>query len=308
MGACLSGPNQTTDAPAVASGGLGAGAIGHAELSPELASGGKLRMILVTGGNKGIGYAMCKKILQSQSDVYVWLGARDQLRGTEAVKLLLAEVPGSAGRLELLQIDVTSDRSVKAAAETLASRLGASSQLWGIVNNAGIASGSTTEILNVNVYGVKRVCDALLPLLDASGRIVIISSGVGPGYVRRACAEDQALLSGREVTWEALERYIRSKGSSASNPYGLSKAILNAYTMLLARENPSITINACSPGYIRTDLTGGSGGLPPEEGTRAAHKLLFAKLEGNGRYYGSDGLRSPLHLQRDPGSPEYTGA
>lgn len=307
MGACLNPSNQTTDTARVASGGMDDGVAGQAGSPTELGSGSNGRMILVTGANKGIGYAMCKTILESRPDVCVLLGARDQRRGTEAVKALAAEVPGSAGRLEFLQIDVTNDSSVKAAAETLAARLGSSSQLWGIVNNAGIASGSTNEILNVNVYGVKRVCDAFLPLLDASGRIVNISSGVGPGYVRKQSAEEQALLCDPDITWEALERYMKSKGSSASNPYGLSKAILNAYTMLLARENPNIPINGCSPGYIRTDLTGGGGGLPPVEGTRAANKLLFTKLEGNGRYYGSDGLRSPLNLARDPGAPEYTG-
>lgn len=243
----MSGLNQTTD-PAVVSGGPGGCSTGQAEPSSELGSEAKGRMILVTGANKGIGYAMCKKILVSRSDVYVLLGARDQRRGAEAVRALLAEVPGSAGRLEFLQIDVTNDSSVKAAAEAVASWPGASSHLWGIVNNAGIASGNATEILDVNVYGVKRVCDVFLPLLDASGRIVNMSSGVGPGYVRRASAEDQAFLCDPAVTWEALERFIRSKGSSASNPYGLSKATLNAYTMLLARENPSISINACSPG------------------------------------------------------------
>lgn len=205
-----------------------------------------------------------------------------------------------------MSIDVTSDGSVRAAADAVASKFGTSSALWGIVNNAGIASGRPNEILNVNVYGVKRVCDAFLPLLDPTGRIVNMSSGVGPGYVRRASKDEQALLCDPAVTWETLERYIKSQ-SGVGNPYGWSKAILNAYTMLLARENPGIPINGCSPGYIRTDLTGNSGGLPPEAGTRAAQKLLFAKLEGNGRYYGSDGLRSPLHLARDPGEPEYRG-
>eukprot|EP00931_Biecheleriopsis_adriatica_P105973 TRINITY_DN8048_c0_g2_i1.p1 TRINITY_DN8048_c0_g2~~TRINITY_DN8048_c0_g2_i1.p1 ORF type:complete len:314 (+),score=28.65 TRINITY_DN8048_c0_g2_i1:54-944(+) len=281
---------------------------GEAMAVPELASRGNGRRILVTGANKGIGYAMCKKILETQSDVSVLLGARDKRRGLEAVNLLLAEVPGSEGRLEFLSIDVTSDGSVRAVADKIASRFGTSSSLWGIVNNAGIADGRPNEILNVNVYGVKRVCDAFLPLLDPTGRIVNISSGVGPGYVRRCSKEEQALLCDPAITWEAIERYIQSKGSGVSSAYGWSKAILNSYTMLLARENPGIAINACSPGYIRTDLTGGSGGLPPEAGTRAAHKLLFVKLEGNGRYYGSDGLRSPLHMKRDPGEPEYMGA
>lgn len=278
--------------------------------APSPAAGGA---VLVTGANKGIGYALCKKILETRADVHVLLGARDPQRGSEAVSSLLAEVPGSEGRLEFLPIDVTGDRSVKAAADIVVSRLSGSSgplsglTLVGIVNNAGIASGSPSAILNVNVYGVKRVCEAFLPLLNGAGRIVNMSSGVGPGYVRRASAEDQTLLCDPAVTWEALDRYIQSRGTSPGNPYGLSKAALNAYTMLLARENPGIAINACSPGYIKTDLTGGAGGLPPEAGTRAAHKLLFAKLEGNGRYYGSDGLRSPLHLARDPGTPEYTG-
>merc|ERR1712039_370011 len=117
--------------------------------------------------------------------------------------------------------------------------------------------------------------DAFLPLLDPNGRVVNISSGVGPGYVRRASPEDQALLCNPAVTWEELEHHIQSKGIHAGNPYGLSKAILNAYTMLLARENPAMAINACSPGYIDTDFGGSrtGGGQPPEVGTRAAHKL-----------------------------------
>jgi NAD(P)-dependent dehydrogenase (short-subunit alcohol dehydrogenase family) len=263
--------------------------------------------ILVTGANKGIGYAMCKKLLETQPQVHVLLGARDQQKGQRAVNSLLAEVPSAERRLEFILLDVTSDRSVRTAASALASKFGASCSLWGLVNNAGIASGRPSDILNVNVYGVKRVCEAFLPLLNPQGRVVNISSGVGPGYVRRCSAEEQTLLCHPAVTWQALERYIQTKSGGRDNPYGLSKALLNAYTILLARENPGIAINACSPGYIRTDLTGGMGGLPPEAGTRAAMKLLFSELEGNGRYYGSDGLRSPLHLKRDPGEPEYKG-
>lgn len=288
MGACLTGASKAT-------------------AEAELASGGSGRVILVTGANKGIGYAMCKKILETQPAIHVLLGARDEKRGAQAVNSLLMEVPNSQNRLEFLPIDVTSDKSVRAAAAIVASRFGSSSAIWGIVNNAGIAAGNASNILNVNVYGVKRVCEAFLPMIEPTGRIVNISSGVGPGYVRRTSAQEQALLCDPAVTWETLESYMHSKGSSGNNPYGLSKAILNAYTMMLARENPGLAINACSPGYIKTDLTGGSGGLPPEAGTRAAHKLLFTQLEGNGRYYGSDGLRSPLHLQRDPGTPEYKG-
>ena len=72
------------------------------------------------------------------------------------------------------------------------------------------------------------------------------------------------------------------------------------------------------PGWIDTDLThfyavssGRSpeelGMTPPSEGTRAPLHLLFATLEGNGRYYGSDAVRSPIDAYRAPGDPPYTG-
>ena len=43
------------------------------------------------------------------------------------------------------------------------------------------------------------------------------------------------------------------------------------------------------------------------QGTVAIKKLLFDELQGNGWYYGSDGVRSPLHFMRNPGEPAYDG-
>ena len=54
-----------------------------------------------------------------------------------------------------------------------------------------------------------------------------------------------------------------------------------------------------------------AGALPVDKSTVAPLRLLLADaaaLPGNGRYYGSDGLRSPLHRYRSPGGPEYDGA
>merc|ERR1712146_4763 len=98
--------------------------------------------------------------------------------------------------------------------------------------------------------------------------------------------------------------------------YGFSKALVNAYNMIVARENPDLIINACTPGFIETDLTRelakqrGStpqemGMKTPAEGTKAAMHLLFADGLGSGKYYGSDALRSPIDRYRGPGDPEY---
>jgi len=78
-----------------------------------------------------------------------------------------------------------------------------------------------------------------------------------------------------------------------------------------------LTISACTPGFIETDLTrpyaAASGRSPaemgmkqPAAGTRSTMALLF-DVEGSGRYCGSDGLRSPLDRYRSPGSPAYAG-
>jgi hypothetical protein len=83
--------------------------------------------------------------------------------------------------------------------------------------------------------------------------------------------------------------------------------------MILAREHPSLHVNACTPGFIATDMTRhyaeSQGKAPaelgmksPAEGARAPMHLLFGALEGNGNYYGSDAKRSPLDRYRAPGS------
>ena len=107
-------------------------------------------------------------------------------------------------------------------------------------------------------------------------------------------------------------------GLGELSAYGFSKACVSLYTMLLARSNPDLTINACTPGYIETDLTRPAaemrgmspadlGMKSPEHGTVAILHLLFGQLHGSGHYYGSDGKRSPMDRYRAPGDPEYMG-
>ena len=108
------------------------------------------------------------------------------------------------------------------------------------------------------------------------------------------------------------------RGLSDGAPYGLSKACANAYTLHLARENPRLVINACTPGFIATDLTRhyeegrgqaleAMGAKTPREGADSTLFLLFGAPEGSGHYYGSDARRSPLDRYRAPGSPAYDG-
>ena len=111
-----------------------------------------------------------------------------------------------------------------------------------------------------------------------------------------------------------------SKIGLGDGEYGCAKAALNAYTCEAALKHPSLHINACTPGWIATDLTKGyaekQGKSPaevgmktPEEGARVAVHLMMGQLEAEetGRFYGSDAVRSPMHKYRSPGTPAYTG-
>jgi NAD(P)-dependent dehydrogenase (short-subunit alcohol dehydrogenase family) len=268
------------------------------------------KRVVVTGGNTGIGFALCKQ-LAAEDGCYVYLGSRNVEKGEVAIQAILEAAPECAGRLELVQVDTASDESVAAAAATVKASLG-SQLLYGIVNNAGtgLAHGGTAEtIVNTNLYGPKRMCEAFLPLLSPSGRIVNVGSGAGPKYVERCDPEKKNRLSSFDVTWPEIEALVAAElATPRVNAYGLSKACLSCYSMILARETPEILTSTISPGFIDTAIVRGFGAkLKPEQGTKAIRHCLFGTLGGNGWYWGSDAVRSPLTHMRNPGEPPFTG-
>jgi len=297
-----------------------------------------VRRVLVTGANKGIGLAVVEALLRADPDNFVILGYRDAARGSAALGRLHADgYPDHKGRLEGLQLDVTDEASVRRAAEDVARMFGADPPpLYAVVNNAGgfdaTDSGRTVDL---NLRGPHRVFDAFLPLIDTTGgRVVNVSSGAAPMFVGQCAPERRQVFTDPQVTPEQINALVdeflsipagdaeayTAKGfaSDGMGAYGFSKACLSALTVWLARQHPNLRINACTPGFIKTDLTGPMAerqGKTPEElgmkdpadGARPILHLLFAELEGNGRYYGSDCQRSPLDRYRRPGDPPFDG-
>ena len=219
---------------------------------------------LVTGANKGIGYEIAAGL--ARRGFRVGVGARDASRRDEAVDALRSDGHDVFG----VPLDVTDDASVAAAAAQLEDEGG----LDVLVNNAGITGGMPQEptqvsaeqvlaTVDVNVVGVIRVTNAMLPLLRraASPRIVNVSSTVG------------------SLTLQTAQAGAVGPISAAYSP---TKTYLNAVTVQYAKElaGSGILINAGCPGYVATDLNGHQGFRTPEQG--AAVFLDLATLPDDG--------------------------
>ncbi|TWD58260.1 NADP-dependent 3-hydroxy acid dehydrogenase YdfG [Agrobacterium vitis] len=214
---------------------------------------------LITGANKGIGFAIARQL--GARGHMVWLGCRDMSRGEAAALSLRGE--GIDARA--VELNVTEDASVTNAAKTIEKAVGC---LDVLVNNAGLMLGEPTslaresidemkQMFDTNVFGVLRVTQAFLPLLRKSGaaRVVMMSSGL---------SSLTDALDMRSETWGV-----------GFGGYCASKTALNMLTVKLAKEldREGIKVNAVDPGLTSTDMTGNGPGHSADDGARPAVAL-----------------------------------
>jgi len=241
------------------------------------------RIALVTGANKGIGLQIAKDLAAHGFTVLV--GSRNLENGETAAKSIGADA-------QALQLDVTDQASIAAAAERIRNELG---RLDVLVNNAGIShagkpgrplpemaksglmsAASLDEVRAVfetNVFGVIAVTQAMLPLLREAPAARIVNIG----------------STGGSLTWN----------SDPTNPhramfgtYSSSKTALNAITLAFAfdLESTSIKVNAACPGFTSTALNNFAGTRTVEQGAREAVRLALIGADGpTGTFSDEDG-------------------
>jgi NAD(P)-dependent dehydrogenase (short-subunit alcohol dehydrogenase family) len=201
---------------------------------------------LVTGGNKGIGLAICQGLLAAEFEVI--LAARSIDKAKTAMEKLQSDL------VHPLILDVADDESIDRAAQDFGAHF---PRLDVLINNAGIYPDKDTNILTIdrelldrsmqtNTFGAIRTTQAFLPHLSkaTAARVINVSSGLG-----------------------ALD------GLSADSPsYCLSKLALNGATIMLATalRSHQIAVYSMCPGWVRTDMGGTSASRSPEQGADTA--------------------------------------
>ncbi|MFC0038245.1 SDR family oxidoreductase [Actinomadura rayongensis] len=226
-----------------------------------------MKIVLITGANKGIGFATAREIAQRGHTVL--LGARDEEKGRAAEKALAGE-----GDVRYIRLDVTEQATIDAAGARIEEEHG---RLDVLVNNAAITRphpkspialpvAQLRAIYETNVFGVVAVTNAMLPLLRRADGAVIgnVSSGLGT----------MAFLTDPPANLRAYAQLIG---------YNSSKSALNALTLMYADalKDEGIRVNALSPGFCATDLNNHSGWSTADEGgERIARQVLDGDATG----------------------------
>jgi 3-oxoacyl-[acyl-carrier protein] reductase len=191
------------------------------------------RVALVTGGSRGIGAAIAKRLANDGAGVAITY-AKD----VSAASAVVNAIERNGGKALAIQADAANVEAVRNAVEKAVATFG---RLDVLVNNAGTAIPKTFEettlaemdrVIDINVRGVLATTQAALKHMKSGGRIIMIGSAVG----------ERAVAPGLV-------------------PYAATKGAVKMFTQALSREVASrgITVNNVQPGPIDTDLNPASG-------------------------------------------------
>jgi 3-oxoacyl-[acyl-carrier protein] reductase len=227
---------------------------------------------LITGGSRGIGAAIAKRLAADGASVAITYTS-----GADAAAAVVREIESKGGKAIAIQADAGNAEAVKAAVEKTVATFG---RLDVLVNNAGTAipkrfEDTTLEeldrVIDINVRGVFIATQAALKHMKSGGRIIMIGSCVGermmtPGLV----------------------------------PYSATKGAVKMFTQGLSREVGArgITVNNIQPGPIDTDLN-------PAAGDWAAPQKAATALN---RYGSVDEVAALVAFVASPESSYITGA
>jgi NAD(P)-dependent dehydrogenase (short-subunit alcohol dehydrogenase family) len=187
---------------------------------------------LVTGANKGIGFEVARQL--ARQGFRVFLGARNEKAGRDAAEKLSGE-----GDVIFLEIDISNEKSIRAAAEEFSRQ---SDRLDVLVNNAGILLDEDKSALTItpDIFETTLRTNTLGPWLVAQAFAAFLKNSESPRIVNVSSGGGQ----------------LEDGADGWAPGYCVSKTALNGVTVQLAAALPKCAVNSVCPGWVRTDMGG----------------------------------------------------
>jgi len=195
---------------------------------------GEPRTIIVTGGSRGLGAAMCRKLAALGHPVAV-----NYASNAAAAEAVVREITGAGGRAEAFAADVADEADVARLFEAAEKALG---PLGGLVNNAGIVGGSF------------RLADLEAAVMKRTFAINVFGTMLCARAAVRRLSTARGGAGGAIVNLSSVASRLGGPGELVH--YAASKGAIDSFTLGLAREvaDEGIRVNAVAPGLIETDM------------------------------------------------------
>ncbi len=230
------------------------------------------KVALVTGGSRGIGAAIAKRLAADGAAVAV-----TYTKGADAAEAVVGDIVKAGGQAIAIRADATDAAAVKVAVDTTVAKFG---RLDILVNNAGTAipkpfveatHAELNQVIDLNLRGVFYATQEALKHIGDGGRIIMIGSAVG-----------------ERATAPGLASYAATKGAVKMFAQGLAREV----------GGRGITVNNVQPGSTDTDLN-------PAAGDWAVPQIASTALK---RYGHVDEIAAMVAFVAGPDASYVTGA
>jgi NAD(P)-dependent dehydrogenase (short-subunit alcohol dehydrogenase family) len=264
------------------------------------------QVIVVTGSNRGIGKGIVQLLAKQKHERPVTIYATSRSGADTNIQVF------PPNEVRYSKLDISDQSSIQSFFQLAGKE---HSKIDALINNAAVSNDYretpeyATQTVTTNYGGTRDMCEAFLStgLCGPGSRIVNITSGYNQlsNYGQAIEERFRALKTISDV--DALaESYLdavkcgedvqqQSGWGSGARSYKVSKALINALTVVIAQQHPEVLVNCCCPGWVNTDMGNQAKGNPPktpEEGARIPVRLAIGDLGPKGDEAGGLGNES----------------